>query len=292
MAESGVYLLGVRALLRRLLRPPPPPRPAPPPTRTPSPLPALSLPPRGRTLADYAPADPAAWRFTAEDLDPALRDAHTETALRALLTPIDRGLWALRPVSPSWACALRDEVRRLSAWARLSGIELAPPNSMNQYGVICRTMGLDLARLREALNPLTALLYGPHGGGRLDHEHAFVVRYALGEDLDLGFHADDAEVTLNLCLGDGFAGGDLYFEGERCERHRQTPSAPGERLRWTHQPGVALLHAGANRHGAHAITHGERHNLIVWMRASADRLARESQESVCPPWCEDAMRAG
>jgi hypothetical protein len=201
-------------------------------------------------------------------------------------------VWALRPVSAAWALALRDEVRRLSTWARTSGIELSPPNSMNQYGVICAAMGLDLTLLREALAPLTTLLYGPHGGGRLDHEHAFVVRYALGEDVDLGFHADDAEVTLNLCLGEGFLGGDLFFEGERCEIHRQTPTAPGERFRWAHEPGVALLHAGANRHGAYAITHGERHNLIVWMRASADRAEREARGIVCPRWCKEAMGAG
>lgn len=30
---------------------------------------------------------------------------------------------------------------------------------------------------------------------------------------------DDSEVTLNVCLGDEFIGGKLYFQGVRCDRH-------------------------------------------------------------------------
>jgi hypothetical protein len=34
-----------------------------------------------------------------------------------------------------------------------------------------------------------------------------------------GFHVDDSEVTLNVCLGKQFSGGELYFRGIRCENH-------------------------------------------------------------------------
>lgn len=30
---------------------------------------------------------------------------------------------------------------------------------------------------------------------------------------------DDSEVTLNVCLGNQFAGGELYFRGVRCDNH-------------------------------------------------------------------------
>nr|CAB3502337.1 unnamed protein product [Digitaria exilis] len=33
------------------------------------------------------------------------------------------------------------------------------------------------------------------------------------------FHVDDSEVTLNVCLGKQFSGGELYFRGIRCENH-------------------------------------------------------------------------
>lgn len=34
-----------------------------------------------------------------------------------------------------------------------------------------------------------------------------------------GFHVDDSEVTLNVCLGKQFTGGDLFFRGVRCDKH-------------------------------------------------------------------------
>lgn len=30
---------------------------------------------------------------------------------------------------------------------------------------------------------------------------------------------DDSEVSLNVCLGKQFSGGDLYFRGVRCDNH-------------------------------------------------------------------------
>jgi len=38
-----------------------------------------------------------------------------------------------------------------------------------------------------------------------------VVKYDLREDLDLSYHYDNAEVTLNVSLGKHFTGGNLYF---------------------------------------------------------------------------------
>ena len=33
---------------------------------------------------------------------------------------------------------------------------------------------------------------------------------------------DDSEVTLNVCLGKQFSGGELFFRGARCEKHVNT----------------------------------------------------------------------
>lgn len=38
------------------------------------------------------------------------------------------------------------------------------------------------------------------------------------------FHVDDSEVTLNVCLGRQFSGGELYFRGLRCDKHLHTIS--------------------------------------------------------------------
>lgn len=40
----------------------------------------------------------------------------------------------------------------------------------------------------------------------------------------VGFHVDDSEVTLNVCLGKQFSGGELFFRGTRCDKHVNTGS--------------------------------------------------------------------
>lgn len=40
----------------------------------------------------------------------------------------------------------------------------------------------------------------------------------------VGFHVDDSEVTLNVCLGKQFTGGELFFRGTRCDKHVNTGS--------------------------------------------------------------------
>ncbi|XP_049363196.1 2-oxoglutarate and iron-dependent oxygenase domain-containing protein ICU11-like [Solanum verrucosum] len=37
---------------------------------------------------------------------------------------------------------------------------------------------------------------------------------------------DDAELTLNVCLGQRFSGGELCFQGVYCEKHVDTPTRP------------------------------------------------------------------
>ena len=67
----------------------------------------------------------------------------------------------------------------------------------------------------DYLMPLSRLLYPDWVGGALDSHRAFVVKYRIGEDLDLSYHFDNAEVTLNVCLGREFEGGALYFGSMR-----------------------------------------------------------------------------
>jgi len=106
---------------------------------------------------------------------------------------------------------------------------------------------------------------GHSGQALLDSHHGFVVQYRIGEDLDLGFHYDAADITLNVCLGKkGFTGGELYFRGLL-----GSPTADDEHLKVGHALGRGILHRGQHRHGALPISAGARYNLILWCRASA-----------------------
>lgn len=144
------------------------------------------------------------------------------------------------------------------------------PNTMNHYGVLLNELGFDegfITPLREHyLHPMTAVLYPDCGGGCLDSHKAFVVKYDMNEDLDLSYHYDNAEVTLNVSVGKEFTDGNLYFGAIK-----QVPLSEAECSEVEHRVTEGLLHRGQHMHGALPISSGQRWNLIVWMRASQER---------------------
>lgn len=267
--------MGIRErLLRRILG-----RTAPPPA------PVLQR----ATLEDYPPLHPELRVLAPAHLDPdfaaALADGRPE-ALCAVLDEVHPEIYAFRPVTDAWRQMLLEEILHFEAWALETGCDHDPPNSMNRYGVILDQIGFGpmmSALMGRCVSPLAAHLFAEVGGATLDDHHGFAVSYQPGGDVDLGFHVDASDVTLNLCLGSRFTGGALYFEGRRCEQHRQTGCSAADRFVYAHQPGVALLHAGKHRHGALEITQGERINLIVWCRSAS---TPDDEAEGCPPWCE------
>ncbi|XP_069190150.1 2-oxoglutarate and iron-dependent oxygenase domain-containing protein 2 isoform X1 [Procambarus clarkii] len=141
------------------------------------------------------------------------------------------------------------------------------PNTMNQYGINLDELGFDsfISNLRTTyITPLTRLLFPDVGGDSLDSHKAFIVTYKEGEDVDLDYHFDNAEVTLNVSLNEDYSDGDLYFGPMRTEISNQ-------RFGYTHKLGKGLLHRGQQLHGALPISDGVRYNLIVWMRSSQVR---------------------
>lgn len=81
---------------------------------------------------------------------------------------------------------------------------------------------------------------------------------------------DNAEVTLNVCLGAEFTGGNLYFGGMR----NAGADSSTDMTEFEHSPGCGILHRGQHKHGAQPIRSGERYNLIIWMRCSRVRNER------------------
>ncbi len=231
----------------------------------------------------YVPRDPDVYCLETA-LDPALAEGAIPPPA---LEEIHPRVFQLPLLSRAWCRRFLREVEHREAWSERRGETLTRPNSMNEYGVILDEIGftpfLD-ALLQRCLAPLGARLYPDLGAAALDAHHGFVVHYEDGKDEDLGFHVDDSEMTLNLCLGDEFGGSELYFRGMRCDLHRQTGSHPEEVFEYDHVPGTALLHAGKQRHGVHSLRWGLRKNLIVWCSSSTYRAERE-QRLACPDWC-------
>lgn len=146
-----------------------------------------------------------------------------------------------------------------------SGIPLRRPNGMNRFGAILSQLGFQDSLLepimKHVLAPFARELWPEWvDSGDCAETYGFVVRYKIGEDLDLAEHADTSNVTLNACLGRAFEGGDIYFKGVRF-----TDSADDKKEeRVAHKKGAALLHLGGHFHGVDKITSGERCNLVLW----------------------------
>jgi len=159
---------------------------------------------------------------------------------------------------------------------------------MNRYGAILDDLGFHSLMshiVRYVVEPLSKRVFPAVAGCGLDGHHAFVVDYSPSTDDRLNWHMDDAEVTLNLCLGTDFEGGDLVFRGRRCSWHRDSPWTDAEVFQYAHEPGVVLIHAGTHRHEALPVTSGFRRNLIIWCHSGCYR--ERVGHHVCPTWCPD-----
>lgn len=85
--------------------------------------------------------------------------------------------------------------------------------------MLLNELGFDTSFLRELrvnyLSSIAQLLLPEWFGEGLDSHKAFTVKYKSDEDLDLSYHFDNAEITLNICLGRDFEEGSLYFGNMR-----------------------------------------------------------------------------
>ena len=239
------------------------------------PAPPVSRPPR----APWRSPDPALSHELADHLHPELQDALDHGDPARVAQPAGPGLWRVPFFDTAGIARLVAVTEHRLRW---QDGQHEPPNSMHYAGMTLEPLSLGPAITtlrRRALEPLRAVLYPELDV--LDEDHAFIAAYGRGLDTHLGFHVDDSELTLNVCLGLDFEGGAVEFLGRRCPHHRQTDHRPDEEALVDLLPGQALLHAGAHRHLVRSV-HGERRNLIVWSRSSAFRAAENSE---CPPWC-------
>ena len=124
------------------------------------------------------------------------------------------------------------------------------------------------------LAPLAGTIWAQ--GAHLDHHKTFVVRYKLGEDVQLSRHFDNAEVTINVNLGLQFEEGELVFydsaDAPNAAAFHEWVGSDGD-----DKVGQGVLHLGAKHHAALPISEGERLNLVMWMRSS-----RWRREEGCP----------
>uniref|UniRef100_A0A1D1ZBZ1 Putative PKHD-type hydroxylase At1g22950 n=1 Tax=Anthurium amnicola TaxID=1678845 RepID=A0A1D1ZBZ1_9ARAE len=251
---------------------------------------------RNRILTAYQPLHEELYRmhpsaFLVPSFIQAIND-NTEESFRNIMSEPSPGVYTFSMLQPRFCELLLSEVENFERWVSEVKFKIMRPNTMNKYGAVLDDFGLEkmLDKLMEEfICPISRVFFPEVGGSSLDSHHGFVVEYGKDKDVDLGFHVDDSEVTLNVCLGKQFSGGDLFFRGVRCDKHVNSETQPEEVLDYSHVPGQAVLHRGRHRHGARATTSGHRINLLLWCRSSVFREMRKYQKDYSN-WCGECQR--
>ncbi|XP_073226664.1 2-oxoglutarate and iron-dependent oxygenase domain-containing protein CP2-like isoform X2 [Cicer arietinum] len=228
---------------------------------------------REKIMSNYLPLhkelytiDPVA--FFVPTFLKAIND-NTEQSFRRIMSEPAPGIFTFEMLQPRFCELLISEFENFEKWVNRRTFCVMRPNTMNQYGAVLDDFGLQtmLNKLMEYfICPLSKVFYAEIGGSTLDSHHGFIVECGLHRDVETEFHVDDSEVTLNVCLGRQFTGGELYFRGMRCDKHVHTISRSEEYFDYSHVPGCAVLHHGRHRHGARATISGHRINLLMWCR--------------------------
>ncbi|KAG2589009.1 hypothetical protein PVAP13_5NG352100 [Panicum virgatum] len=226
--------------------------------------------------------------------------SNSEESFRSFMTEPIPGVYSFAMLQPTFCEMLLEEVENFEKWVHAMKFKIMRPNTMNKYGAVLDDFGLEAMLnqfMEQFVAPISRVFYPEVGGGTLDSHHAFVVEYGKDRDVELGFHVDDSEVTLNVCLGKQFSGGELYFRGIRCENHVNSETQH-EMTRCTCGAvfwiiwccsAYAVLHRGRHRHGARAISSGLRINLLLWCRSSVFREMKKYQKDF-PTWCGECQR--
>ncbi|KAL1221637.1 2-oxoglutarate and iron-dependent oxygenase domain-containing protein CP2 [Cardamine amara subsp. amara] len=212
---------------------------------------------------------------------------NTEESFRSIMSEPAPGIFVFDMLQPGFCEMMLSEVDNFERWVGETKFRIMRPNTMNKYGAVLDDFGLDtmLDKLMEGfIRPVSKVFFNDVGGATLDSHHGFVVEYGQDRDVDLGFHVDDSEVTLNVCLGNQFVGGELFFRGTRCEKHVNTGTKSHEIFDFSHRPGQAVLHRGRHRHGARATTSGHRVNMLLWCRSSVFRELKTHMRDFSS-WC-------
>lgn len=219
-------------------------------------------------------------------------DNNRDESIKSIMSEPAPGVYKFNMLQPRFCEMLLAEVENFEKWIQETKFRVMRPNTMNKYGAVLDDFGMEsmLEKLMEEfIRHISKIFFADVGGYALDSHHGFVVQYGFNRDVELGFHVDDSEVTLNVCLGKQFSGGELYFRGVRCDKHMNTEALPEEIFEYSHVPGHAIIHRGRHRHGARAITSGQRINLLLWCRSSVFRELKKHQKEFAS-WCGECQR--
>ncbi|XWS11519.1 hypothetical protein CRYUN_Cryun37aG0005200 [Craigia yunnanensis] len=158
-----------------------------------------------------------------------------EENFRGIMAEPTLGVFTFEMLQPHFCELLLSEVENFEKWVHETKFRIMQPNTMNKFGAVLDDFGPEtmLDKLMEDfIRPISKVFFFDVGGSTLDSHHGFIVEYGIDRDVELGFHVDDSEVTLNVCLGTG------------TEAFLWLNRSAVEILDYSHVPGRAVLHRG------------------------------------------------
>eukprot|EP00475_Leptophrys_vorax_P028587 TRINITY_DN41445_c0_g1_i1.p1 TRINITY_DN41445_c0_g1~~TRINITY_DN41445_c0_g1_i1.p1 ORF type:complete len:448 (+),score=116.14 TRINITY_DN41445_c0_g1_i1:30-1346(+) len=192
----------------------------------------------------------------------------------------DRRIYGFKMFSEEFREALIQGLDRFNAFAAQADHMTPPRRAGSKYGVVLNNVGFEQffdKVTQEYIQPLAQLVYPELAGNGFSSNYTFLVKYELGKETRIYTHADNADLTVNICLGRKFEGGKLFFYGVRedlDEKHYVPPLYPSPEdaekpaFWYNHQVGEGVFHLSKQYHGAEDIQSGERCNLIIWCRSN------------------------
>jgi hypothetical protein len=206
------------------------------------------------------------------DVQTALSARSSRTALSRLLSEEAPGVYAFDLLTPEACARLIDAAEQWASRALAADRHDGPPfrhAPLDRLGPEFAALGDAL--LRSVVAPLAELLF-PTLARALDWRYTYVIGYApsavdpMTPRDSLTPHTDDAEVTLNVSLGQWFEGGELVLRGLR-----GAPKENEDVVALAPVAGRGVLHLGQQLHAVTPVTAGRRFALILWARSSAYR---------------------
>ncbi|KAJ0849614.1 putative procollagen-lysine 5-dioxygenase [Helianthus annuus] len=214
------------------------------------------------------------------------------TSIRSIMSEPVPGVYTFNMLNLNFCQKLIHEVKHFEAWARNTDSSILRPNTGNGYGVSLDDIGMKatLDKLMEDyISLISRVLFPDVGGGSLDSRHGYVLQYGRDKVIKEDLHVDDSEVTLHVCLGNQFAGGELVFGGQRCKDHVNGGTHIEKEFDYLLPVGgQAIIHRGCRLYGAKPIKFGHRYNFLMWFKSSVFREL-QSHDKGFKDFCDECQ---
>lgn len=198
-------------------------------------------------------------------------------ALASLVKTETEGVFSLDVFSSAWTAAIIPEVDQLATFGSRVARRKLVPGAVRFYGVspeqrreakpgiegvilnnFPQARAFTRRLVKEVIEPVSVAYLRcaskkPADKRRhrwLEPLRAHIVSYSASRGPRGHFpHVDDSGLTINVCLGPTFTGGELVIDNKAT-----IPQVPGR----------AIVHEGRLPHHSNDIASGERYNLVVW----------------------------